>query len=165
MFRVLVCLCSFALLLWSCGPDKAVTCSGEDPTFELVIRLTARPLPADTVVRVTYGGSGKEDFRLSDPDARHEVTFCKIADDAGAPLDGSSSDAIAQAGAAGAAGAAAYSGDSNGVAALYCELWTGGFTELHISGSGFSAMDYELVRKKDQCTLRKEIVLDSPDAG
>ncbi len=40
------------------------------------LRLRDRPLPADTVVHVIYGGSGTEDYSLADPGAKHEVVFC-----------------------------------------------------------------------------------------
>jgi hypothetical protein len=158
-----------AFFLWSCGPDKLRTCSGEDPAFTVVLKLAARPLPADTVVHVTYAGSAKEDFRLSDPDARHKVTFCRPADKNGAPLDASAPETTlldgggGAAGAAGATGSGAESLDPNVVAALYCELWTAGFTELSISGSGFTTVDYDLTPKDDECTIEKECVLDSPD--
>src|SRR3954453_2968481 len=94
-----------ALLLWSCGPDNHRTCSGQDPAFKVVLKLTSRPLPADTVVRVTYAGSSKEEFRLSDPDARLDVTFCKLRDEHGLTIDASTANPDGADGVTGAAGA------------------------------------------------------------
>jgi len=165
VLRVLPTLALGLLLLWSCGPDNQRTCSGEDPAFKVVLKLSARPLPADLVVRVAYAGAGKEVFRLADPNARHEVTFCHLADETGTPLDASTTEGIEAGGAAGAGGAAPDTGNPGQVAALYCELWTAGFTELNVSGTGFVTMDYDLTPKRNQCTVQKELVLDSPDAG
>ncbi len=160
MFRFLASLSLIALLLWSCGPDSR-TCSG--PNFRVTLKLTAGPLPADTVVHVTYAGSGMENFRLSDQRAPHKVAFCQVLDEDGAPLDAPASEVT---GTAGAAGAGADSGDgAQGVAAIYCELWTAGFTELKVSGTGFATVKYDLAPKEGLCTVDEpSLVLDSPDA-
>lgn len=171
MSRLLVILSLGALLLWSCGPDKPSTCSGADPKFKVVLKLSSRPLPADTVVRVTYAGSAKEDFRLSDPDARLEVTFCQKANQDGTPLEASGpvtaglDGAGGAAGAAGAAGAGGATSELDGVPALVCQLFTAGFTELEVSGTGFTTVKYELTPNKEHCTLEKALVLDDQDAG
>jgi hypothetical protein len=171
VLRLMVSLFFVALLLWSCGPDSR-NCSG--PNFRVVLKLAAGPLPADTVVHVTYGGSAVENFRLSDESAPHnKVAFCQVADEYGTPLAPSApsapegTDAAGAAGVAGAAGAGPDSGDpAPDVAAIYCELWTGGFTELEITGTGFETRDYDLAPKKGVCTVNEApFVLDSPDAG
>lgn len=176
MLRVSVVSILCALLICNCGPDKR-TCSGEEPAFRVVLKLANRPLPADTVVHVTYAGSGKEDFRLSHPDARLEVTFCRTVDENGMSFDasgaapaagGGSAEALGAAGAGGAAGAleaASDEDDSRAVTALACDLWTAGFTGLKVSGTGFATVEYELTPKQDRCTVEKAFVLDSPDAG
>ena len=164
MARVLTSLCLLAVVLWSCGPDKPRACSGQDPDFEIVLKLAGRPLPRDTVVRVTYAGSGVESYRLSQPDAKHEVTFCEKADENGVPLDADAS-ASAAPGAAGTAGETADPQEAP-VASLFCRLYTGGFTKLDISGSGFEPVSYQLAPKHDVCTVEEPpIVLDPPDAG
>jgi len=154
-----------ALLAWSCGPDDPSdrTCSAKDPTFIAVFQLGGRSLPADLVVRVTYAGSAKEEFRLSDPSAPHEVAFCDVADENGAPLDAS---APTPQGAAGAGGAASDpDAPAGAVRGLYCRLWTSGFTELEVSGTGFETQTFELSRDARRCTVEKKIDLDLPDAG
>jgi len=164
VFRILASFASSALLLWSCSSDSRITCSGQEPDFIAVLKLAGRPLPADTLVHVVYAGSGFEDFRLADPHAPHEVAFCQVADENGVPLD-PSAQAPTDADAAGAAGAAG-SGDSPPVVeSLYCKLWTKGFTQLRVSGSGFATAEYDLTPKEGQCTGLVVKVLDSPDAG
>ena len=163
MFRLLVLLSLVALLLWSCGPDSR-TCSG--PNFQVLLKLTARPLPPDTVVRVTYAGSALEIFRLSDPTAPHKVAFCRVADANGAPLDASTAEPTGAAGAAGASAEPDADEPAVEVDAIYCDLWTAGFTELNVSGTGFDTVKYELAPKAGLCTVAPPpFVLDSPDAG
>ena len=156
-----------ALLLWSCGPDSR-TCSG--PNFKVVLKLESRPLPADTVVRITYAGSAMENFGLSERNVRHKVAFCQIGDETGARIDASAPEPMGTAGAAGAGGeggAAAGSSDvGTVVTAIYCDLWTGGFTQLNVSGTGFDSQQYDLAPKGGVCTVEEPaFVLDSPDAG
>ena len=143
-----------SLLLLSCGPDKR-PCSGVHPDFEVVLKLSGRSLPPDTVVHVTYGGSGMEDYRLAvaAADAKPTVLFCRVADDAGEPLDAS----LAAAGAPG--------DDPSPVAALYCELWTGGFTTLEVHGSGIDPKSFELTPRPRECPVIRTLTLDTPDAG
>jgi len=174
VLRVLVVLSLFALLLWSCGPEAHLNCSGADPVFKVVLKLMARPLPQDIVVTVEYGGSGKEEFRLSNPRAKHEVLFCRVADETGAPIDGSAPEATEATGAAGATGAAddIGAGGAGGaatdsdqpapVAALYCELYTAGYTDLQVTGSGFAPQAYPLSPKNSLCTVEEGFVLDAP---
>ena len=161
MFRLFVSLCLLALLVWSCDPSDTATCSGSHPDFRIVLKLASAPLPADTTVHVTYAGSAEETFRLAEPNARHDVTFCQIADENGAPLDASAP----ASGAAGAAGADSLE-PANFVATLYCELWTSGYAQIKVSGSGFDTVKYELAPKEGLCTVDEPpFVLDSPDAG
>ena len=158
MIRLLTSLALFALLLWSCGPDKP-TCTGQDPDFKVVLKLSARPLPPDTVVHVIYAGSGSEDFRLSEPGARHEVAFCQVADEDGVPLEASAPVIMGAAGAGGEPETPPPVAES-----IYCGLWTAGFTQIKVSGTGFATMAYDL-SKAGRCTVERRIVLDSADAG
>jgi hypothetical protein len=158
VLRLLALLSLVALLLWSCGPD-ARTCSG--PNFRVVLQLLAGPLPADTVVQVTYGGSAVETFRLSNPGAPNKVVFCRIVDESGAVLDASTAVLMAAAGSAGDSDQPAPE-----VAAIHCDLWTAGFTELKVTGAGFGTVITELVPKDGVCPVDEPVfLLDSPDAG
>ncbi len=150
--QVLAALSLVGILPLGCGPDRR-RCSGPHPDFVVVLELTSRPLPVDTVVHVTYGGSGMEEYDLADPSHDPEVVFCSPASaDGGVVADSN--------GSAGASGDAA-----NGVEALRCELWTGGFASLRARGTGLADAHYDLSPNDDQCTIKKTIVLDSPDAG
>ncbi len=140
------------LCTMGCGPDRR-ECTGPHADFIVQLELRDRPLSADTVVHVTYGGSGMEDYSLQEQGATHEVVFCRPASRDGgvAELD---------AGAAGASG-----NDDGSVDALHCELWTGGFAKLEVRSAGLATMTYELAPREHLCTLTQTIVLDSPDGG
>ena len=138
----------------SCGPDRP-ECTGPHADFVVLLRLRDRPLAADTVVHVTYGGSGMEDYVLAAQDATHEVVFCHAASlDGGVELDAT---AMAAAGAPG--------NDASEVEALSCQLWTGGFAKLEVRSASFTPMTYDLSPREHQCTVSQTIVLDSPDGG
>lgn len=196
MFRYLALCALIALACAGCGPDQR-QCSGTHPNFVVTVKLGARPLPADTVVRVTYGGSGVEEFRLSEENPRHEVLFCTrklavaqlgdaaaepsgaagangaVESDGAAGTDGAAdtdgaagTDGAADTdGAAGTDGAAAGGAQVNEVEELSCQLWTGGFTKLEVHGSGFLVTSYDLKPEQAKCTVTRQLVLDSPDAG
>jgi hypothetical protein len=137
-----------------CGPDRR-ECTGPHPDFVVTLRLGDRSLPPDTVVHVTYGGSGTESYALDEHGATHEVVFCKPAN-----LDGGllalDAATTAEAGASGA---------DDSVDELRCELWTGGFATLQVTASGLSGTTYNLAPREHECTVTQAIVLDSPDGG
>ena len=152
MARISAALLVAMLGLPGCGPRRR--CSGPHPDFVVTLELSTRPLPPDTVVYVTYGGSGTESYDLAHPSADPEVVFCS-------PV---SKDGAGAVGANGAAGAT--SDDTPSVDALSCELWTGGFTTVQVQGTGLGDdLPYQLSPNDDQCTVRQTIVLDSPDGG
>jgi hypothetical protein len=151
---------SWLLLLTSglctlgCGPDRS-ECTTPHADFSVELRLRDRPLPADTVVHVTYGGSGMEDYSLMMPRATHEVVFCHP----------SNSNCMADGDAGSALGAAGAPADDGGVQEICCDLWTGGFAKLEIRASGLTTMTYELAPREHVCTVTKTFVIDSPDGG
>lgn len=131
--------------------------------FKVVLKLMARPLPRDLVVTVEYGGSSQETFRLADTRAKHQVLFCRVADEQGAPIDASAAEAKDAPDASGEGGAGGAAPDSEPpVAALYCELYTAGYTDLGVTGSGFAAQAIPLSPKDSLCTVEAEYVLDAP---
>jgi hypothetical protein len=142
------------LCTMGCGPDHQ-ECTGPHADFKVTLKLRDRPLPADTVVHVTYGGSGMEDYSPQEQGATHEVVFCHPGNaDCTVELDAGS---VASAGASGS--------DDSGVPALCCELWTGGFAKLEVRATGLTTMMYELAPREHECTVTQTIVLDSPDGG
>lgn len=145
-----------SVLFVGCGPDHR-RCSGPHPDFVVVLELSNRPLPADTVVQVTYGGSGMEQYAVAAPSSDPEVVFCSPASTDGGALADTD-------GAAGAAGSSS-AGMSSSIDALRCELWTGGVASVTVRGTGLSAVQYNFTPDGDQCTVRHTVVLDSPDGG
>jgi hypothetical protein len=158
VLRLTVPLTIASLLLGSCGPDHR-HCSGPQPDFVVLLELSNRALPKDTVVKVTYGGTGTESYVLANPGSDPEVVFCNVsqADKCPAPEQGGAS---AAAGAGGAADEA-----STEVAALCCELWTGGYATLQVAAAGVADTIYKLTPNDSQCTVSQTIVLDGPDGG
>jgi hypothetical protein len=155
VLRFLAPLTIASLLLTGCGPDHR-RCSGPpQPDFVVLLKLSDRPLPPDTVVKVTYAGSGTESYDLAAPSDDPEVVFCK-------PSTPSCSDPVEVSGAAGAAGAGA---EDAPVEALRCELWTGGFATIKVEGTGLDDPGYQLSPDDKACTVSQCIVLDSPDGG
>jgi hypothetical protein len=147
------------LLVPSCGPGQDHRrCSGPHPDFVVLIKLSDRPLPPDTVVKVLYGGSGTETYDLASPNRDPEVLFCAPAGaDCSALPDGAS--------AVGAAGAAGSAGEDASVEALRCELWTGGFATVTVQGTGLTDPSYDLTPDDKVCTVSRCLKLDSPDGG
>lgn len=140
------------LMLPGCGPTKP-ECSAPHADFIVLLKFANRPLPADTSVHVTYGGSGMEVYDLADP-GTHEVVFCDPADASGRTLDASVQ---------GAAGESA--GDSEPVAALSCQLWTAGYCTVQVSGTGLPSTTFALSPREHVCTVDETLLLDPPDAS
>ena len=153
VWRLALVICASWLVCCGPGSDKR-QCPGPHPDFNVTLRLSNRPLPPDTVVRVTYGGSGMEAYTLAAPGANHEVVFCSVADADGVPLESSSSE-----------GAGAKGEEERSVFALSCALWTGGFTTVEVRGSGIESTSHDLLPREGGCTVARTIVLDSLDAG
>jgi hypothetical protein len=139
----------------SCGPDQA-ECSGPHADFRVELRLRNRPLPPDTVVHVTYGGSGTEDYSLQDQGTSHEVVFCYAT-------AGDCNQVDASAPSMAAAGSSAT--DDGEVQAICCSLWTGGYATLEVRATGLATTSYDLTPREHACTVNQTFVLDSPDGG
>jgi hypothetical protein len=141
------------LVTTGCGPDKP-PCSGPHPDFDVIVKFSDRPLPADTIVRVTYGGAKVEEYELAAP-GNHEFVFCQAADADGYPLE-------ASAPTEGAAG----EGNGEPVRALACALWTGGYCKVEVRSASIGLpVDKGLSPREGVCTVKDTILLDPPDAG
>jgi hypothetical protein len=164
VLRFLAPLTIAGLLLSGCGPDHR-RCAVPHPDFVVLLKLSDRPLPPDTVVKVTYAGSGTESYELASPNKCPEVVFCTPATSDCSQLD-QVSGAACTTGATGAIGAAgASSEDAPPTEALSCELWTGGFATLKVEGTGLNNPSFDLTPDGNVCTVSRCIVLDSPDGG
>jgi len=140
------------LFFSGCGPDKP-RCSGPHADFSVVVKFANKPLPPDTIVHVTYGGSGMEEYNLAAP-GNQEVVFCRVADADGIPLD-------ASAPSQGAAG----EGNAEPVQSLACDLWTGGYSKVEVLSAGVAPMVHNLSPREHECTVKELILLDAADAG
>ncbi len=148
-----------------------------------MIRVTAErgALPADTVVRVTYG-AGEEEYALLKPQAPREVMFCSVlreaSPDAQTSFDASSEDAAGMGGLgagpsdAGPRDAGPRDGGQGAAMAVRCELWTGGAATVDVMASGYPVLQSELEAEADECgivTRDVDLVLTmdggSSDAG
>lgn len=174
----LVALSLLPLLAWACSTrDSDEPCPGPRPAFRVVIRaFDDRPLPADTEVRVKYGGDGEEVFRLAAPSPQPQVLFCAASQDAaGAGGASNASGASGQSGAAGssdpAAGAGGVGGGAAGTAgavearALQCQLWTDGAADVTIKAAGLATYERSLAAVNDRCgitTSLMELQLQAP---
>ena len=147
-------------MLLGCGPDRP-KCTGSNPDFKVTLKLSDRPLPADTVVHVMYGGAGTENYVLAAPTIP-EVVFCNPADENGNQIDPASTSETGEAGASGAGGASSGIGP---VPELVCALWTGGYAKLQVSGTGLDSDTEYPLSPTDACVVVTTVVLDSPDAG
>lgn len=145
MIRSLLAVSLLPLLI-GCGPDQR-QCTRSQVSFKVVLELPGQPLPEDTVVRVMYGGSSVEEYRLDERGVHHEVVFCGPADAKGMRLD------VPDSGFVGAADAIA------------CDLWTGGYTSVQVLAVGIAPTEYPLLPQEDGCTVSRPITLDTADGG
>ena len=138
----------------ACGPDRKNDCNGQHPDFHVWLELKSGRLSDDTVVHVTYGGSGMEQYSPIEQGIVHEVVFCtpERSDGGAAFLDASAS-------------AGASNSDESGIDKIECQLWTGGYAKLEVRTDGLAPVTYELTPRDRTCTVTQTFVLDSPDAG
>ena len=141
----------------ACGPDDGVDpadCEGLPvASFRVVIVAPGSRLPADTVLRVKYGG-GEEEYRLADPQTP-DVVFCRHAIADGGLL---SKDASVGDGGESDAGVSLSS-----VEALSCKLWTNGAATATVQASGYEELVAELEAEiDDKCDeiVTKDVMLE-----
>jgi hypothetical protein len=165
------------LLPPACGPDPEPPPPCEGPDFDVLISASGGDLPADTLVVLIYG-SGREEYRLSDPH-KAELLFCTPTDADGQPLaragagaGGAAADPGGAGGASGVAGASSAGGaagaDSSslqGVPALHCTLYTQGPVTLEITAEGYPELRQELELEPGKCTVEQKIEIIEGDAG
>lgn len=114
------------------------------PAFSLRLSAVQGSLPADTLLRVKYGG-GVEEYRVSDSVQTQKVVFCQRRSTDGGPLEaGVSADEIA------------------------CELWTQGAATVTVESSPYPTLEEPLEAEADgRCirTVEVDLVLGETDAG
>ena len=146
----------------ACGPDRRPEEPCEGPSFNLVVKAEAGPLPADTRINVRYGGNPDgEPYQLSKPRTPQAVKCVEDTSPGGAPSDDAAS-ALAGAGGASAP-------DDATVWSLRCALFTQGPARLDVTATGYEPIeDTELsFERKRHCEVDEKFVLVplKPDAG
>ncbi len=155
----------------ACGPDpEPLECNGA-PDFEVLVSAADEdaPLPADTVLRLYYGGRAPDDpevLTLSDPQTP-QALFCYVstrdrAYDPTSPALGSSASTTGSAGAGGEGGGGGAAGP---IEALFCRLWTDGGARLEVTTQLYGTSSLELALNKGVCTVQSELLLEPMDAG
>ncbi len=171
--RLLPGLCVLLALGSGCtsSTPNGPNCPGPRAAFHVTITAKYGPLPADTVVRVVYGG-GEEEYALASPPAQPAVVFCHpIAADGGVATSdaGDAGDVDAAIDASSAeAGSGATDAGTSPVAALSCDLWTNAAATINIQGSGYPVLEEQLQAEKDDCgikTVEYALVLGEGDGG
>jgi hypothetical protein len=135
----------FAVVLVGCSSNPDDKECPLRPAFQLHLQTaTGTALPADTVVRVKYGG-GVEEYRLDEVIHSQENVFCQHRDQDGGPVE---------------AGAQ--------VGELSCVLWTQGAATITVEASGYPDLEKDLEAKgKNRCieTVDVTLTLDAGDGG
>jgi hypothetical protein len=127
----------------------------------LVVRAEDGPLPADTQIKVHYGGNPEgEPYELGNPRPPQAVSCVEDTSEGGAPaVDGT----------AGAGGAATGNNEALDVWTLRCRLYTQGPARLDATATGYEPVVDEKLSFHDEqnCEIRKAFVLArlKPDAG
>jgi hypothetical protein len=148
--------------MMSCEDDSAQPADcPSGPDFEVLISALDAPLPADTVVTVTYGGGVMEEYRIPDH-GKHHVLFCMPSDREGNPVEtgGNGGQGPLEGGASGRGGF-----PGSGFEALSCSLWTDGPASLSVETSRYPTQTQELRAKEGKCTVSSEIELGLGDGG
>jgi hypothetical protein len=156
----------FGALLASCGPDGPPQDCHGGPDFEVTISAEYGPLPADTVLRLHYGGRAfddPEELVVAAPSTPRAL-FCYVSDKNGVHSPADEPLGVAEAGgAAGAGGAASEPGKP--IEALFCRLWTDGSADLDVVTQMYGTTSVKLQTKKRVCTVEKSVELTLDDAG
>jgi hypothetical protein len=137
-------------------------CYTEHPAFLVRISAGGQNLPADTRLRVEYGGTSVEERLVLEPAAAPDVVFCTAVPLAGGTDDG---DATIGEGGEGEAGAPRR---PPVVATVLCELWTQGAATVTVQANGYRPVQEHLKAKRNDCgieTVEWNVPLARPDSG
>jgi hypothetical protein len=162
-WRWLILLGLAATPFAACGPDHRPEQPCDGPSFNLVVRAETGPLPADTRIRVRYGGNSEgEPYELGTARSPQAVSCLEDTSPGGA----GSEDTAAGGGAGGAGGG----NEGTDVYKLRCGLYTQGPARLDVNATGYEPIKDEQLSFEDErhhCEVKKTFVLAplKPDAG
>ena len=145
----------------ACGPDRRPKEPCYGPSFKLVVTAENGPLPADTRIKVRYGGNPEgEPYELGKPRPPQAVSCVEDTSAGGAPADE---------GTAVAGDAATGSNEDLDVWKLSCGLYTQGPARLDATAAGYEPIEDEQLsfHGEENCEVPKAFMLVplKPDAG
>lgn len=129
------------------GCDASTTpepgaCPPPRPAFSLTIRaVDGRELAQDTTIDVSYGGSGREQFSLSQPRTEGRVVFCETPTDDDR-ADGGAPDATS-----------IIEPRTTKPTRIRCELWTHGAARVTVESEGLVSRTQALEARVDGCGI------------
>ena len=146
----------------ACGPDRRPEGLCYGPSFNLLLTAEDGPLPADTRIKVRYGGDPEgELYELGKPHPPQAVSCDEDTSPGGAP-------AVAGSAVAGEAGATA--NEDLEVWKLRCGLYTQGAARLDATAVGYEPIvgaQLSFLHDEKNCEAPRAFVLVplKPDAG
>jgi hypothetical protein len=156
----------FSLLFFaSCKDEPPVPPDCGGPDFDVIVTtaLEDARLPADTVVRVDYGGNLTEEHGIEAGEL-HDNVFCDQTDRYGSPVSvgGQGGEGVSQTGQAGQGGAGS---GSSAVEALRCRLWTDGPATVKVMTSLYPTVETRLRSTAGVCTISAKIEIGPDNDG
>jgi hypothetical protein len=156
-------LVALSAVVWgvvACGSQEHPipdACPRTEAAFRLEVTAETPRLPPRVSIAVRYQGSNEESFDPSVPPVDNEDVCCKASTTRLGDLP-----SVACPG--------SITTEAGAPAAIYCELWTGGVTEVTVHGTGYPDIveTLQAVAREDGCGLETTSVhleLAHPDGG
>ena len=154
------------LFSMSCKDEPPVPPGCGGPDFDVLVKTTLEdvPLPADTVVHVTYGGGLIEEHGI-ERGARHDNVFCDQTDRHGNPVSAAGQGGQGVSETVGPAGEGGAGGVGSGPEALRCRLWTDGPAMVKVMTSVYPTVETNLRGARGVCTVPAEVEIGPSDGG
>jgi hypothetical protein len=144
-----------------CSPSgPPPPCGPREPALAIQVTVGGAELPADTRIRVDYGGNQSESFQLSHPSLNADVC-CQTSAKA---ISGELPRVLCS--------IAMQAHDAGPASAIQCTLWTGGPAWVDVNALGYlPIIDRQLdtrLQENEKCggqTVPYELILGRPDGG
>jgi hypothetical protein len=144
-------------------PPMPPDCGG--PDFDVLVTTTQEdlPLPADTVIRVDYGGNLTEEHGIER--GEQDILFCDQTDRFGSPVSAGGQGGQGVSETVGSAGHGGAGGVGSGPPALRCRLWTDGPATVKVVTRVYPSAPVPLRSKAGLCTVSAKIEIGPDDGG
>ena len=146
--------------------DSPSPCPRDVPAFRLLVTAADGPIPSDTELTVTFGGSGVEEYSLRFGNGDNKTVCCVAASASESPPSPRCGSRVAGRGSSlrvdgaafdgGASGSTEGSASDAGTAAIACDLWTDGAAEIEISASGYALLQQTLRAEPSEGELAED---------